>query len=223
MKLVDISGTIEKGMWNYGDELHNPIFSGPKITELATVEHDGFSAHKIELSILTSTYLETPAHLLKGRKTIDQLSLEELFLPASVIKLKTKPPASHITKKELIEAGVKVKAGDCLVIYTGWYKRWNTKGFVTECPHFDSECMDWIVSKNIKILASDIPCYDDIQDPSDSQTLPQLRKLYFSGAMALAPVVNGNKIKQGRAKIIILPLKVKSFSASPARAILIYQ
>ncbi|HOL49611.1 MAG TPA: cyclase family protein [bacterium] len=223
MKLIDISGTIEQGMWNYGDALNNPIFSGPAITELATVEKNGFSAHKIELSILTSTYLETPAHLLKGKKTIDRIPLEELFLPASVIKLKTKPPLSHITKKEIIGAGVNIKKGDCLVIYTGWYKRWNKKGFVTECPHFDSECMDWIVSKKIKVLASDIPCYDDIQDPVDSKTLPQLRKLYRSGAMALAPVVNGDKIKQGRAEIIILPMNVKSFSASPARAVVVYR
>ncbi|MCX7705475.1 MAG: cyclase family protein [bacterium] len=222
MKLVEISGLIEEKMWNYGDELNLPIFSGPKITELASVEKDGFSAHRIEFSILTGTYLETPAHLLKKAKTIDRLDLKELFIPASVIKL-NKPPQSHITKNDLLKSKVEIKKGDCLVVFTGWYKMWNKKNFVLDCPHFDSECMDWIVSKKIKVLASDTPCYDDIRDPVDSKKLPQLRKLYLSGAMALAPIVNGDKVKQGRAQIIILPLKVKSFSASPARAVLIYR
>jgi kynurenine formamidase len=222
MKFVEISGLIEPGMWNYGDELKEEIFAGPKIQELATVEKNGFSAHRIELSILTSTYLETGAHLMKNVKTIDKVGIDELFLPASVMKLKTKKPKSHITKKDLVDTGIPVKKGDCLVIFTGWYKRWNKEGFVLESPHFDRECMDWIVSKKIKILAADLPCYDDIQDPSDSKNLPLLRKLYVSGAMALAPITNGDNIKSCRAKIIIMPLKVKSVSASPARAVLIF-
>lgn len=221
MKLVEISGLIELGMWNYGDELGQPIFSGPKIVELANVKKDGFSAHRIEFSILTGTYLETGAHLFEKVRTIEKVPLEELFLPASVIVLQKKP-RSHITKEELIGSGVQVKKGDCLVVFTGWYKRWNKKNFVLDCPYFDKECMDWIISKKIKVLASDTPCYDDIRDPVNSKKLPQLRKLYQSGAMALAPIVNGDKVSQGRARIVILPLKVKSFSASPARAILIY-
>lgn len=222
MKIVEISGLIEQGMWNYGDALGLPVFSGPKITELANVRKDGFSAHKIEISILTGTYLETGAHLMENVKTIDLVSTEDLFLPASIIKL-NKPPRSHITKLDLLNSRVKVKKGDCLIVFTGWYRMWNRKNFVLDCPHFDSESMDWIVSKKIKVLASDIPCYDDIHDPSDSKELPQLRKLYLSGAMALAPIVNGDKVKQGRAHIVIAPLKVKSVSASPARALLIYR
>jgi hypothetical protein len=45
--------------------------------------------------------------------------------------------------------------------------------------------MDWIISKRIKILAGDIPCYDDIKDPDDSKNLPNLRKLYLSGAICV--------------------------------------
>ncbi len=222
MKVIDISGLIENGMWNYGDELGEPIFAGPKIIQLATVCENGYSAHRMELSILTGTYLETGAHLFDGVKTIEQIAIEELFLPASVIKLKEKKPCSHITKQELMESEVDIKEGDCLVVFTGWYRRWNTDRFVLDCPHFDSECMDWIVSEKIKVLASDVPCYDDIQDEFDSKSLPQLRKLYLSGAMALAPVTNGDRVKAGRARIVILPLMVKSLSASPARAVLIY-
>ena len=88
-------------------------------------------------------------------------------------------------------------------------------------PHFEHEAMDWIIKKKIKILAADLPCYDDIRDPVDSKNLPNLRKLYLSGALCLAPVINGDKVKQGRAKIIILPLKVKGLSAAPARAVII--
>jgi len=109
MKFVEISGLIEQGMWNYDDELGEEIFAGPKIQELATVEKNGFSAHRIGLSILTSTYLETGAHLMKNVKTIDKVGIDELFLPAAVMKLKTKKPKSHITKKDLVDTGIPVK------------------------------------------------------------------------------------------------------------------
>ncbi|MGC8976482.1 MAG: cyclase family protein [Candidatus Ratteibacteria bacterium] len=221
MKLVEISGLIENGMWNYGDELNEEIFKGPKIVEVANVKKDGFSAHRFEMSILTGTYLETGSHILPDVRTVDLVPIEELFLDCSIIKLKEKGQREHIKVEELENSGVEVKEGDCLIIYTGWYKMWNKKNFVLDSPHFDYKAMDWIISKKVKILAGDIPCYDDIQDPNDSKNLPNLRKLYLSGGMCLAPVVNGDKVESGRCKIVIMPLKIKGVSASPSRAILI--
>lgn len=221
MKMIEISGLIENGMWNYGDELKEEIFSGPKIIEVANVKRDGFSAHRIEMSILTGTYLETGAHILPNVRTVDKVGIEELFCDCAVIKLKEKGPREHIRVGELENSKVEIKEGDCLVIFTGWYRMWNKKGFVINSPHFEYSAMDWIINKKIRILAADLPCYDDIQDPSDSKNLPNLKKLYLSGAMCLAPVVNGDKIESGRYKIIIMPLKLKGASASPSRAIII--
>ncbi|HOK57349.1 MAG TPA: cyclase family protein [bacterium] len=221
MRLIEISGLIENGMWNYGDELKEEIFSGPKIIEVSNIKKDGFSAHRFEMSILTGTYLETGAHILENVKTVDQVPVEELFLECSIIKLKEKISGEHIKVEELEKSGIEVKEGDCLIIYTGWYKMWNKNGFVLNSPHFEYSAMDWIISKKVKILAGDIPCYDDIRDPSDSKNLPNLRKLYLSGAMCLAPVINGDKVESGRSKIVIMPLRVKGVSASPSRAVLI--
>jgi kynurenine formamidase len=221
MKMVEISGLIENGMWNYGDELNEEIFSGPKIIEMANVKKDGFSAHRFEMSILTGTYFETGAHILPDAKTVDEVPVEELFLDCAIIKLKEKGASEHIKVEELENSPVEIKEGDCLIIYTGWYKMWNKKGFVINSPHFEYDAMDWIISKRIKILAGDIPCYDDIKDPNDSKNLPNLRKLYLSGAMCLAPVINGDKLENGRGKIIIMPLKIKGLSASPCRAVVL--
>lgn len=221
MKLIEISGLIENGMWNYGDELNETIFSGPRIIEMANVKKDGFSAHRFEMSILTGTYLETGAHILPDIKTVDEIPVEELFCDCAIVKLKEKKPREHITLKELENLSIEIKENDCLIIYTGWYKMWNKKRFVLDSPHFEYEAMEWIIEKRIKILAADLPCYDDILDPSDSKNLPNLKKLYLSGAMCLAPIVNGDKVEKGRGKSIISPLKIKGVSASTARAIII--
>jgi len=189
---------------------------------MANVKKDGFSAHRFEMSILTGTYFETGAHILLNYRTVDQIQIEGLFLDCAIIKLKEKSPSEHIKVEELENSSVEVKEGDCLIIYTGWYKMWNKKGFVINSPHFEYDAMDWIISKKIKVLAGDIPCYDDIKDPNDSKNLPNLRKLYLSGAMCLAPVVNGDKLENGRGKIIIMPIKIKGLSASPCRAVILF-
>ncbi len=225
MRAVEISGLIEEGMWNYGDIFSGKVkkvFGGPRIKEMITVEKEGCSAHRIDFSILTGTYMETGAHLLSGVRTVDEVSLKELFLEAVIIKL-SKGPREHITLEDLENCRVEVKERDALIIYTGWYKMWNKKGFILNSPHFEAKAMDWIVDRKIKLLAGDTPCYDDIRDPRDSNELPQLHKLYCHGALILAPVINGDKVKAGRAKLIVFPLKIKGVCASPARAILIWE
>ena len=223
MKKIEIGGLIEEGMWNYGDSLtgkEKEVFAGPRIREMATVEKDGYSAHRMDFSILTGTYLETPAHLLADRFTIDQIPIEDLFLKATILKI-PKEARGHVELKDLKEKKLKIEEGSALVIYTGYFTRWNTPGFFLDSPHFTPEAMDYIVSKKIKILAADMPCYDDPRDPEDSKNLPQLTKLYRHNIMALAPIVNGDKVEEGYGELIVLPLKVKGVSASPARAVLI--
>jgi kynurenine formamidase len=39
--------------------------------------------------------------------------------------------------------------------------------------------------------------------------------------MCLTPVINGDKLENGRVKIIIMPLKIKGLSASPCRAVVL--
>lgn len=224
MKLTEITGSIENGMWCYGDEMQGKakeMFAGPKIMECATVEKDGMSAHRLDLSIITGTYLETAASLFPGTPNVDEISLKEFFLECAMIKIPDKSPCSGISVAELEKANVEVKPNDCLVLFTGWYKRWNKKGFVADSPHFTQEAMAWIVSKKVKVLAADIPCYHNFKDPVESKEFPQLNLLYRSGALTLAPIVNGDQVKPGRAKIVILPLKIKGVCASPTRAVII--
>ena len=224
MKLIEISGLIEEGMWSYGEAFtgrEKEIFDGPKIKEMANVEENGFSAHRIDMSILTGTYLETPAHLISNTFTIDEVPLNDLFLDATILKI-SKNAREHIELDDLKRKNIEIKEGGALVIFTGYFKRWNTKDFFLDSPHFTPEAMDYIIEKKIKILAGDMPCYDDARDTEDSKNLPQLTKLYRNNIMALAPIVNGDKVKEGYAKLIVLPLRVKGWSASPARAILVF-
>ena len=95
MRMIDISGMIENGMWDYGEP-----FPKVRIENVASIEKDGYSAHKFLLSILSGTYLETGAHLLKGVRTVDRLKPEEFIREAIVMRI-SKRATETITADEL--------------------------------------------------------------------------------------------------------------------------
>lgn len=215
MRIIDISGMIEDRMWDYGKP-----FPKVKIEEIASIEKDGYSAHKFLLSILSGTYLETGAHLFNSVKTVDKLKPEELIREAAVMKI-PKKGTEAITAEELKKTGTKVKNGGTILIYTGWYKMWDKKEFVEKSPYFSHTAMDWIIEKKIKFLCGDFPCFDNHLHPVEGKELPLLKKFYKSGGMILSPVINGDKIRKKRVKLFAFPLKIKDLAAVPCRAIVI--
>lgn len=215
MKIIEISGIIENGMWDYGEP-----FPPTKIEEIAKIEKDGFWAHKFTFSILTGTYLETGAHLLPGVRTVDEVKIEEMIREAVVIKVPTKNEGEHVTREDLEKNSPFIKENDAVLISTGWDRMWNKENFVKGSPHFTSEAMDWLISKKITLLGGDMPCYDDPKDPEDSKNLPLLRRYYKTGGLILAPLINLGKVNARRVKLMVFPLPVKGVCAAPCRAII---
>ncbi|NLE67881.1 MAG: hypothetical protein GX608_10705, partial [Lentisphaerae bacterium] len=106
--------------------------------------------------------------------------------------------------------------GDAVIVATGWDRRWNKPGFVTESPHFTSEAMDWVLGRGPALLGGDIPCYDD---PLRSEGL--VNKLFERGLLILAPLVNLRVLRSTRATLIALPPRIKDTCAFPCRALVV--
>ncbi|MBA7688148.1 Kynurenine formamidase [subsurface metagenome] len=213
MKITEISGFLENGMWGYG-----PPFPEVKIEQIASIDDHGYEGHKITLSTLSGTYLETAAHRFKGAPTVDKIPPKNLIKEAAVIKLSFhKKPCEHITVEELDKSGVEVKEGDALLICTGWDKNWNRDNFVIDSPHFTEEATDWIIRKKVSLWGADLPCFDDRRNP-----LGLLSKFYkISGGLVLAPLVGLEQIDSSLVKLIVLPLPVRGVCAVPSRVLVI--
>ena len=215
MKLIDLSGPLENGMWSYGDP-----FPEVRIEQVTTIEEHGVDTHKVTLSTISGTLVETGAHILEDAPSLDRVPLEQLYLDAAIIKVAPKQAREHITLNELRNSGVEVRPGDALLVYTGWDSKWNADNFVYDSPHFELDCIDWMLERDICLLGGDIPCFDDPQEGSLTSELNALGKLYRAGKMILAPVVNLGKAKKSRSKLLVAPLKVVGTCSAPARAVL---
>ena len=91
----------------------------------------GYLLHKFEMGENTGTHVDAPAHFVQGRKTIDQLALSELIVPAVVIDVSKNAQAnpSYQLSARDVEAWEakhgKIAAGSLVILNTGWHKRFN--------------------------------------------------------------------------------------------------
>lgn len=77
MRIIDISGSIENGMWSYADP-----YPAPSITEIPPPDWLAYPVYSqtVSMAVQTATYLETGAHMYRETINIDQVSLERCYL-----------------------------------------------------------------------------------------------------------------------------------------------
>lgn len=214
MRYTDLTGTIENGMWEYGEP-----FPPVEITPVSSLDDEGAYAdykvntHRISFSSSSATYVQTSAEMLPGKPTIDKIPLERLILDCSVIRI-PKGPREKITPEDLESAKLDAGRGEGLIVSTGWEEYWNMENFVHDSPHFTPESMDIVLNSGISMLAGDMTIYDDYYNPTGL-----LKKLFAGDVLIAAPLVNLGRISGNRVKLFALPLKVKGVSGCPCRII----
>lgn len=215
MRIVDISGPIEDNMWSYGDPYPTPRIE--QIPPPTWLDYPVYS-QTVSFAVQSGTYLETAAHLDRGRMPIDQLPLARCYMVDAVALWIPKGANGGITLEDLLQAqqrqGVEVRTGDALLVGTGWDKQWHEPVFVTDPPYFTAAAMDWILDQQLALLGGDTPRYDSIHHPQNF-----LPKFFQTEMLLLAPLTNMDQVQQPRGKLIALPLKIKDACASPVRAL----
>jgi arylformamidase len=212
MKYTDLTGTIENGMWEYGEP-----FSPVEITPVSSLDDEGnyadykVNTHRISFSSSSATYVQTSAEMLPGKPTIEQIPLERLVIDCAFIKI-PKGPREKITPEDIKGAEPDVKKGEGLIVATGWEKYWDRKNFVCDSPHFTPGGMDIVLGMGISMLAGDMTIYDDYYNPTGL-----LKELFSRDVLIAAPLINLDKLTRPRVKLFALPLKVKGVSGCPCR------
>lgn len=215
MRIVEISGPIEDGMWAYGEP-----YPTPRITQIpppAWLDYPVYS-QTVTFAVQSGTYLETAAHMDPQRLPIDQLPLERCYNIDALALWIPRGADESITPAHLQQAlaasGEKLRSGDALLVGTGWDKHWSAPDFVTHPPYFTAAAIDWVLDHQVALLAADTPRYDSPNDPQNF-----FPKFFQGDILLLAPVVNLDQVRRPRGKLTALPLKIKDACASPVRAL----
>ena len=129
----------------------------------------GYLLHKFEMGENTGTHVDAPAHFVPGRKTIDQLALAELIVPAVVIEVRDKTQANpgyqlSASDVEAWEAKHgRIPSGSLVILNTGWHKRFDEpKRYINmdadkvmRFPGFGPDSAKLLVERNVAGIGID--------------------------------------------------------------------
>jgi kynurenine formamidase len=225
MKVIDISGPIYDGMWNFPDPMGSLLkpFHFSKIT----VEHGGES-YSIEtfntMKAQTGTYLESPGrYLMDNPYTINDIPIAKLYMADTYVynipfeKMGTKDEKKFLSLDNLSDAeSEEVPPGSAILIGTGYGKYWNRNDYFERSWFFKKEAMSYLIDKKPILLGTDSAEWENPRNPEGI-----FKNFFPANILILAPCINLEKIKSFRVKLVILPLKVRGAFICPVRAIVI--
>jgi kynurenine formamidase len=181
------------------------------------------------------THLDSPIHFAEGRKTVDQLPLEQLIGNAIVIDVSEKAladrdyqiSADDFTAWESQHGKIPDKA--IVLLRTGYGKFWPVRlkylgtdksgpEAVAELhfPGLHPEAARWLVAnRQINAIGLDTPSIDYGQ----SQLFESHQILFDKNIPAFENVANLDQLPATGALVIALPMKIKGGSGGPLRII----
>ncbi len=184
--------------------------------EVFTMEDNGScQLSNVTMNCHSGTHLDSPAHFIRGGKTIDQYPVQRFIVPAMVVEIVDK---EVIRPQELKD--VRINAGDALLFKTAnsrrglpepnapWWDKW---------VYMSPEAADFCVEKEISLVG-----IDTFMPESPSSTLeetPIHKKLFRRDILVLENIVLRD-VPAGEYTLLCLPLRMRGAEASPVRAVL---
>ena len=221
MKVIDITGPIKNGMWNY--EPPFPTFQLTPLPQPEWVNSRVYCEIFSGLHSQTGTYIETPAHFYGNDNCylMADVPAEKLVnIPCTVLMLDglSEPAGERIAiTAEMLDAcpaAKNIREGDAILVGTGWGKHWMEPHYLDASPYFTYGAMEYLVSKKPYLLGTDFPRWESFEHPQNLFPL-----FYGANILMLAPLVNLETVSTSRVLLTALPLNIPGTSCIPCRAV----
>ncbi len=210
MNLIDISAPLSDDVKSY-----IPGVTYTRSKAIFTLEKDGVESHELVISTLSGTYFETGRHVRSDAISIDEVPIESFIGPGVIVDVGQKEPSEPITLSDLHPYADRIQAGDAVIVRTHWSRQWNAPNYFSESPFFTPEAFEWLLAKELRLVAGDIPSYDNPNAPAGL-----IKRLFEDGkTFLLAPLVNLDQVTEVRVTLYAFPLKVIGVSGAPARVL----
>ena len=228
-EIIDLSQEIFTGM---------PVFPGlPEVTISVHVSHeqwDGITdsevvtpaVNRLELGEHTGTHVDALNHM--GRQyrgqSIDTMPLATFYTEGLCIDL------SHKGLRELIEptdlegalsdAGLEIKHGDTVLLYTDHYRRAYGTDDWHHGPGVSAAAARWLGQQGIAAFGVETiaPGVIDVSNKEVHRICGELGFTHYENLINLHRLIG-----RGRFRFIGLPLKIRGGTGSPVRAVAVFE
>lgn len=219
--VVDLTLELAPGKqsWN----LHPPLTMIPY--HQATLDRwrngrlcPGFDSKLLMFTDHIGTHVDAQLHFHPQGKSIGEMPLANLMGEALLLDVSRPEQGAPITVKDLEQAltakGEELRPDDILLLKC-WPLPWGEGEGFDNADALDGSVADWLLDHKIKLLGTDIPTVDYL-DNADKDIH---YKLLEQNVPIIENLINLEKINQARFQFIALPLKIHGATGSPVRAL----
>ena len=211
--VVDLSRPLRSGM---------TVFPGdPEVSMevVAQLETHGFRVSALHLGSHSGTHVDAPSHSIDDGAAIDAVPLQMLIGPLRVLRATGRAPRSVITWAELAPQADAVRAGEIVVIETGWDDRFDEPDSVDH-PVLAPEVTEQLLSRGVRVIGVD-SLSPDASTPADdgSWRLPVHELMLGAGGLIIENLTNLGGVPDTGSELIALPLSLPGLDGSPVRAV----
>lgn len=208
-----------------------PLWPGDPEFEIepwATYEVDYYFINRISIGEHSGTHWGTPNTFIEGARSADQISSEELVLPAVVIDVQEQAAADADYRLSLADVQAweashgPVPAGSAVILFTGWQDRWSDPAAfinqdaegVLHWPGFGADAAQFLVAeRGAKALGTDTHGVD----PGNDEEFGASFAIYDADGLILECLGGLDQLPAVGATLVIGGLPIAGGSGSPAR------
>lgn len=184
------------------------------------------SSLRMELGEHSGTHVDALSHMAKEfkGKSIDKMPLSMFYTEGFCLDFSSKGLNVLITSGEIgaecKKAGLEVKKGDTVLLYTDHYRNfYGTKDWVNG-PGITAEAAQWLGEKQIAAFGVETlsPGVPGVSNKEVHKICGQLGFTHYENLINLHLLVG-----RGRFRFIGLPLKIRGGTGSPVRAVAVFE
>ncbi|MDQ5859934.1 MAG: cyclase family protein [Thermoproteota archaeon] len=219
MRVIDLTMKITPSIRVY------PGSPQPSFIPWSKFDRHGYDSEAMFMSTHTGTHVDAPNHFKPGLASIDMISSDRLVCNAVMIRVEK-------SANQLIEeqdfGNHQIRAGDAVVIATGWEKRSGSRNYMSENPGLSEQAARYLARKRVNAVAIDCPSIDLGADSRfiAHNILLSCNILVVENLCNLTRVTSSSSRRRTKSNqssatftLIISPLKLRGATGSPARVL----
>ncbi len=166
--------------------------------------------HRLSIGTHSGTHIDAPSHVLEGGLTMDAYDPSLWYVDAQVIDFTPREPNRGISAEEF--RMVNLREGIGVIVKTGWDVHFGSPDYYKTYPPISNDAAEFLVSKNIKLLAADTPFKLDVHYTLLKKGIPLVTNLN-----------NMKGLSAGMVKLIAAPLLITNGDGAPARVLAVVE
>jgi arylformamidase len=176
----------------------------PHVAQLTTTTHSG-------------THIDAPRHFDPQGAGIDELSFDRLHGVACAVRINA-GELGAIGPDELEQAEPSVRAGEMLLVSTGWEDRRGTPAYGRH-PYYTRAAAEWIVERGVTFFGVDVVTPEFPIAHREPGHVLDFHPVLLAAGIPIAEQLRLSAVAGRRVEVFALPLRIVGADGAPARVI----